>query len=89
MQFNCDSCGLCCRKAYLVPELSEFIGADGQCRYFINNQCSIYEERPLICNIEKYYETFLSEVLTKEEFYQKNYTSCMSLKNEFIDPSSI
>jgi len=82
MQFTCDSCGLCCHKAYLVPELSEFIGADGQCRYFINNQCSIYDERPLICNIEKYYETFLSEILTKEEFYQKNHGACMELKSE-------
>lgn len=82
MQFTCDSCGLCCRKAYLVPELSEFINTDGQCRYFVNNQCSIYEERPLICNIEKYYETILSTELTQEEFYQKNYGVCLQLKQE-------
>jgi hypothetical protein len=85
MSFICDACGLCCRKAYLIPELSEYIGADGQCRYFINNQCIIYEKRPLICNIEKYYETFLSKEMSKEEFFRKNYESCLALKSEIIN----
>ena len=51
--FLCDKCGLCCRNIDKVPQLKEFHNGDGICKFLTNNKCSIYESRPLICNIDK------------------------------------
>lgn len=78
--FLCDKCGLCCRNIDKVPQLKEFHNGDGICKFLTNNKCSIYESRPLICNIDKVYEAFFSNLYTLEEFYKLNYQVCIMLK---------
>ena len=67
-------------KIHLIPELMEFDRGDGACRYLVNNECSIYENRPLICRIDEMYEEEYSKSYTKEEFYQLNLKVCHELQ---------
>ncbi len=68
-EFKCEKCGLCCKKVncmYLTEE----------------NLCSIYEKRPLVCNVDKGYEAFFSKVMSKEEFNKLNRKICITLQEE-------
>lgn len=81
MKFSCDCCGLCCRnvgKSFLQVELDR---GDGVCKNLSeNNLCKIYSERPLFCNVDAYWEKYLSEVMSREQFHKINYKVCAELK---------
>jgi len=81
MKFNCDCCGLCCRnvgKTFLQIDLDR---GDGVCKNLTEkNLCRIYKNRPLICNVDAYWEKFLSSIISREEFYKINYKVCEELK---------
>jgi Fe-S-cluster containining protein len=47
-----------------------------------DNLCSIYETRPLVCNVDKGYEAFFSKVMSKEEFNKLNRKICITLQEE-------
>ena len=76
--FKCDCCGECCKHI----DIEEFkIPGTTICKYLTkNNKCSIYEHRPIICNIDKGYK-FFKDIMTLEEWYQINYTACKELKD--------
>ncbi|WP_399553544.1 YkgJ family cysteine cluster protein [uncultured Veillonella sp.] len=78
--FSCDKCGLCCRNIDRIPELKTFHNGNGICKFLINNKCSIYDRRPLICNVDRIYEKFFRTSYTLEEFYKLNHQVCMMLK---------
>lgn len=52
--------------------------------YNIDLGCSIYEERPLACQIEAGYKVFASSSMSKSEYYKKNAFLCnqMQMKAE-------
>ena len=91
MKFECDSCGLCCQNIGSIKTISEEIAlslinenvvftykeVNGMCEKFIDNKCSVYENRPLICNVEKMAELLSIE---KSEFYKENTIACNDLK---------
>ncbi len=81
-KFQCEQCGNCCRNAINVPQLKLYILPNGLCKYFdeINNMCTIYYNRPLICNIDKFYEVYLSDKMSKSDFYKLNKNGCEKLK---------
>lgn len=58
---------------------------DGVCKYYdeVTHLCKIYSERPIFCNVDKFYDTFLFAEYTKEEFYIANYESCKMLKERY------
>ena len=66
LKFNCTKCGLCC-KALGCPHLTK------------DNLCSIYETRPLICNIEAGYE-LQKDRMTKREWFMLNEHYCKVLQ---------
>ena len=69
VKFNCDKSGLCCKAV--------------NCKYLKeDNTCSIYETRPLVCNIEKGYEVFFKDKMTKQEFFKLNEHYCNVLKSQ-------
>lgn len=68
-KFKCDACGLCCKKINC-----EFLTKD--------NLCSIYENRPLICNVDKGYEVLFKDKISKIEFYKMNEKMCTEFKKE-------
>jgi len=63
-EFPCTSCGLCCKNlksmyedtgnsmiAFLVSKFPHKILDDGSCEMLKDNQCSVYNDRPIICNV--------------------------------------
>lgn len=91
MKFKCNGCGCCCKKVNLAVEATKHIDKlhfpykwddDGVCEKLdINNNCMVYDERPLICNVEKFAEEFN---LDKAVFYEQNYRACDKLINDNI-----
>lgn len=80
--FICDKCGACCRNLHKSELYKNLHNGDGVCRYLQGNECSIYEDRPLICRIEESYELFFKSQLSYEEYIELNYESCKLLKGK-------
>lgn len=82
--FSCDCCGLCCRNLSLSPLYADLDRGDGICRYLDceTNLCSIYEHRPDKCNIDRSYEQYFKEYMTREAYYRQNYEACETLNNK-------
>ena len=82
MRFHCDKCGLCCRSLKFVPQLAAFDRGDGVCRYLTgSNLCQIYDTRPDICNVDKMYALFASE-MSKTVYYTIMEQACALLKKK-------
>ena len=82
MKFNCDCCGICCRNVNKSFLQVDFDRGDGVCKNFDDdtNLCKIYKNRPLVCNVDAYYEKFLSKLMSRAEFHEINYKVCESLR---------
>ncbi len=84
--FICDCCGLCCKKLTSSPLYANLDRGDGVCKFFDEQKklCSIYYERPDKCNIDRIYDLFFKDNMSKEEYYDLNYKACKKLKKEGI-----
>ena len=80
--FNCDMCGLCCQNVDKSIFQTDFDRGDGVCKNYDeeSHRCKIYKNRPLICNVDAYYEKFLKNLMTKQDFYEINYKVCENLR---------
>ncbi|WP_084777954.1 YkgJ family cysteine cluster protein [Saccharibacillus sacchari] len=78
--FACDGCGACCKNLDKSPIYEDLNRGDGVCKYLIDNQCSVYENRPLLCRVDESYEAFFKQIYSLEEYYELNYTMCAKLK---------
>lgn len=56
------------------------------CRYYDKKHklCSIYNERPVICDVDRYYEENLNGKIDREEYYKTNYVVCKMLKRNIV-----
>ena len=81
-KFQCDCCGLCCRNVRRSLLQVTFDRGDGICKFLDteSNLCKIYDNRPIVCNVESYYEKFLADKFSRKDFYELNYKVCKSLK---------
>lgn len=80
--FPCEHCGKCCRSIGKISLLKNMALDDGVCR-FLNkdkNLCEIYDRRPLLCNVDGYYDKYMTDTMTREEFYALNKNVCLSLQ---------
>lgn len=80
--FKCDGCGECCRHLDRSELYTELDRGDGVCKFLSGNLCTIYKDRPILCNIDKSYELYFSNMYDKETYYQMNYEACEKLKKE-------
>ncbi|SDW42234.1 hypothetical protein SAMN05421781_1362 [Marinococcus luteus] len=78
--FPCNKCGLCCQNIQHITELQEFDDGTGTCIHLKENECTIYENRPLICRIDDMYEKVFSNRLSKQEYYEQNIIACRELQ---------
>lgn len=80
--FKCDSCGSCCRNLAKNQLYRDLDNGKGICIHYMEEtkKCSIYSERPIKCNVSSFYDEFLTNEMTKEEFYKINYKACKYLK---------
>jgi uncharacterized protein len=91
--FPCTGCGLCCRyigqainninnikDPVLFNALNAFpykTDPDGSCEKLINNQCSVYENRPLVCNVSLMAQELNKAYgISKEKVYEENIKTC-------------
>lgn len=83
--FSCDKCGLCCIGLDKSEVTADLHNGDGICKYLDLDTmlCRIYEERPIFCNIERYYEELLKDKMEKEDFLRLNYEACEAKKKEW------
>lgn len=90
MSYPCTGCGSCCRR---VDKLSLKItdtknplffpykwDTTGKCEMITeSNRCLVYEERPLVCNIDR----LIRELgIDKLMFYEANILECNKMMNE-------
>jgi hypothetical protein len=79
MEFLCSSCGACCRS--LGKEVGEEVGLpvneDGSCAHLIGTLCSIYDDRPDVCRVDKLFENhFKDSGISRKELYILNTRAC-------------
>lgn len=79
MIFPCTECGACCSSIEGIDFLEEY-NQNGICKMLVNNRCSIYENRPLLCRIDQAYEEIFSTLMSKEDFFEQNAKACNELQ---------
>ncbi len=84
LSFPCTACGQCCKKVNLSEQTDYLNRGDGTCRHFSDSSllCTIYEDRPLICRVEDYYEKHLSHLYEWDGFVKMNLEVCEQLQNQ-------
>ena len=78
--FDCKRCGCCCRNLDKSKLYASMDRGDGVCIYLKGNDCSIYENRPLLCRIDASYELMFKNFMTKEDYYCINKGACEKIK---------
>lgn len=84
MNFPCKACGACCRNIGALPSLDR---GDGICQHYdeASRLCKVYEDRPLVCRIDRYYETRLRDKMPATTFYAIQAYTCASLDADNAD----
>lgn len=80
VKFDCKGCGTCCRNLPTHPLFAGMHNGDGVCFKLVDNKCSIYEDRPLVCNIYKGWEVIFKDLYTLEQWYELNKKGCKYLE---------
>lgn len=78
--FHCDHCGCCCRHLDRNSAYAQLDRGDGICVHLNGNDCTIYENRPLLCRIDECYEQFFYQIMTREDYYELNSQACQIIK---------
>ncbi|MCR8744295.1 YkgJ family cysteine cluster protein [Romboutsia lituseburensis] len=83
-KFDCDKCGRCCKSLNLNELYRNLDRGDGICKHLdeLDNKCSIYNNRPMICNVNKIYNKYFAEIYTLEEYHIINKRSCKKLRKD-------
>lgn len=76
--FNCISCGECCRHIHLVKGLVH-LQIGGVCKYLVDNKCSIYDNRPDLCRYDKVFD-MLKNQISIEEYDKLSVYYCSKLQ---------
>lgn len=81
--FVCDRCGLCCQNLKNNPLYDDLHDGNGVCRYYdsATHLCSIYDHRPIKCNIKEAYK-YYGFNMPYNEYLELNYKACKALKGE-------
>lgn len=62
----------------------------GCCKYLDQDKrkCTIYETRPILCNVSRMYDEYFSNSMSEEEFIQLNLKVCYQLNEECGIPNN-
>ena len=87
--FPCTSCGLCCQNMseifttyyqasspivqFLLDKFPYKIDENGTCEKFVDGQCSVYDDRPISCNIRL---GGIVQGLDQQEWYEQVAAGC-------------
>ena len=97
--FPCTGCGECCRQfktilsnsntfptaiQTLIDSFPYKINKDGSCSKLIDNSCSVYDNRPIICNIDLMGQLLYQNM---KEWYVLSAKHCnVLINNAELDP---
>ena len=56
---------------------------DGSCEKLIDNRCSVYDDRPLMCDIGRMADE-MNLPMSKEKWFDMNYEGCKRLQMEIL-----
>ena len=80
---DCSKCKhhSCCK--HVIPELARENSTI--CRFFDEETglCTIYDNRPWICNTDYMYEHYYKERMTREEYDRRNSEACKLLNSNY------
>lgn len=93
MSFPCTGCGACCRRVgKIMDTIAEASDQNsqlyfpykwdetGKCEMLLpDNSCSVYENRPLICNVDKLHSLF---AIPKAEYYALTIGLCNQMMDD-------
>jgi uncharacterized protein len=92
MKFNCSGCGSCCKRVGMSLEMlkkMDFpyeVKEDGMtCEKFdeLTKKCTVYNNRPVVCNIDKmFYIVHSKSGKTKKETFLNEAKICNSWMDE-------
>ena len=80
--FECQKCGNCCRHLNGLELYKDLDRGDGVCKYLEGNNCSIYDDRPVLCRVDECYEKYFADLYTRDEYYRLNYEACKAMLKE-------
>ena len=95
-EFECTQCALCCKNLgralsqeypeWMQPTVDAFpykAKENGHCEMLVDDHCSVYENRPLMCDINRAAEELDME-MSKDEWFDMNTEACKQLQMEII-----
>ena len=79
--FKCSKCGACCRSIAGIELFRDMDDGSGTCKFLDkdSNLCKIYNSRPLFCNVDEMYNKFYKNSMSRQDFYNLNYSACEKL----------
>lgn len=82
--FPCNQCGLCCQRVRESDETRYLDRGDGTCKHYDAAQhgCSIYDQRPDICRVDRQYTQRFAQHYSWTEFVALNSAVCDALQRE-------
>lgn len=82
--FPCTQCGLCCKNVHVAPETQFLDRGDGACKYYddASKKCTIYEQRPNICRVDRMFKLQYKEVYTWNQYVDLNIQACEVLQKK-------
>jgi hypothetical protein len=85
---DCSKCNaLCCKVMGKI--LPEYDRGDCVCKYLTDdNKCSIYEDRPFICNTVRIYNKYYKDKYTIEQWNELNNKACEALNGNSEEEQS-
>ena len=77
-KFPCTKCGLCCMRAGALEDFPHEVDYNGVCSKYDreNKECTIYEDRPMICRIDDYHTKYLSANIDINIWHYHNAQMC-------------
>jgi Fe-S-cluster containining protein len=84
--FICVKCGLCCQNLHLFNNIyNDLDDGYGVCKFFdkFHNLCTIYEHRPLKCNVEKSYYMF-NHLFSYNQYLELMREGCLLLQQNKV-----
>jgi Fe-S-cluster containining protein len=76
--FVCEKCGECCRHIESLIEIWPY-QRNGVCQYLQGDLCSIYKNRPDLCDYKRAYK-YLKGNMTETEYQERTLYYCEQLK---------
>jgi hypothetical protein len=78
LTFPCTKCGACCKNVSGLG-LPVKAGTAECIALGPDNECTVYEQRPILCRVDKIYDRMFSASMTEKDFFKMTADACNRL----------